>query len=477
MKKATMVLLVAGIMVLAGCSPAPVEDREVKEPPKEDSESVAEIVDEEIITERGIIMEMEELVASGGQAGELGLFVRRNISEASVEEAEKMIEILVIEQLGMIEKVNSVIYKPEYMDALNKDMKGVLNPELILNIEDEDVRGVFQDMADGFLDIVRYEETPVAETDWETLSELNKFFSEDFSAMVTLYDKIQNYKYNRMEPDFSTIYKDAVRTEELIFGNGESFLTWQLDKLYKRQVGRLLIGPEGSYIGAFVSKSGEPYESLIAASGEHPEAMLSGLVRRLDMAKNADFNEVVDVVNTFGAFGLKSPAKAVQGREDGGKELEGLVYFSIEGEPSIEKKINDALNDKALQLKDSLGIEDDISFRSTIMYGNGNYLSIIISASGTSETGDFEYEDRHVVIDMKTGESISITDLFGIPWEDLSVELEALTEKNIEDIPDFYLFRMGLAINIARENGEYYDYVVITFDDLIKYIPMETFYK
>ena len=35
----------------------------------------------------------------------------------------------------------------------------------------------------------------------------------------------------------------------------------------------------------------------------------------------------------------------------------------------------------------------------------------------------------------------------------------------------------GLAVNIARENGKYYDYAVITFDDLIKYIPMEAFYK
>ncbi len=473
MKKVMYIIILMTLMLSTACKTIPA------------SNETGESAEGEVSPEKEIEIEMEEsvmdrfgeLIVKGANAGDLGFFVRDNIADVSETEAEKMIELLVIEQQGMIERVNGLIYKPEYMDALNGAMEGVLNPALIPSISDEGVRADYQNLSDGFLTIVRYEETPSVETDWEALNGLREYFSDDFAEMTRLYDKIQNYRYDRREPNFKAIYEDALRTEELIFANQESFLTWQLDKLYRRQTGNLFIGAEGSYVGSFVSKNGEPYDSLIEASEEHPEAELSALVRALNDSDTEDFNTVVDMVNTFDAFGLKSLVKAVQGRNDVGNEIEGLIYVSIEGNPSIEKKINDTINETALDIKDLLGIENDISYRSTIMFGNGKYLSMIISASGTSETGDFEYEDRHIVIDMKTGEPISITDLFGIPWEDLSVELEVLTGKNIEAIPDFYLFRMGLAINIARENGEYYDYAVITFDDLIKYIPMETLYK
>lgn len=43
--------------------------------------------------------------------------------------------------------------------------------------------------------VVRYEETPVVETDWKALNQLSDYLSNDFGQVLELYQKIQNYQY------------------------------------------------------------------------------------------------------------------------------------------------------------------------------------------------------------------------------------------------------------------------------------------
>ena len=473
MKKLTAVIILIAAVAVSGCQapPAQKEAAELK-----GREEQAEIVKEQE-KEDGMLEIFESMIASGADAGELGIFMRENISLVSKGDAERMLELLVIEQQGMIERINGLVFRPEYMDALNVDMNGILDRELISSISNEKVRDDFQSMADGFLTLVRYEETPSVETDWEEINGLSEYFSDDFAEMARLFDKMQNYRYNRNEPDFETIYADAARTEELILGNDESFLTWQSDKLYKKQIGNLFIGPEGSYFGAFISKAGEPYESLIAASKKYPDSALTSLVMELDEGENADFTDIVDKVDAFAAFGLNSPANAVWVRVDGGETLQGMLYVSMEGDSIAEKRINDKINETATGLKDSLGIEDGTSYMNMLMFGNRNYLSMIISASGTDENGDFKYKERRMVMDMNTGGDMRITDFLGMPWDDLRPQLEEITGKQIDLISGFNIDRAGLSLIIERDGSEYSDYAVVTFDELTDYVPMEAFYK
>ena len=78
---------------------------------------------------------------------------------------------------------------------------------------------------------------------------------------------------------------------------------------------------------------------------------------------------------------------------------------------------------------------------------------------------------------MESGEEMDISDLFQMPWSDLKPELESLTGKSMEEMPDFYIGRLGIELEIASSESEYGDYAVITYDDVAKYIPMEKFYK
>ena len=224
--KKIMLIIIAGVLLLSAACQAPTNEQE------EAIETEIEGENEEVTTTTETVFEKyENLVETGAASDELGLFIRENIDKVSQSEAEAMIELLVIEQQQSINEMNSKIFNPEYMDALNIDMQGILNPELISSIENEEVRADYKALADGLMTIIRYEESPNVETDWESINALGQYLSEDFKEMTYLFDKIQRYKYKRTEPDFKTIYADAVRTEELITKNEVSFLTWQLESM------------------------------------------------------------------------------------------------------------------------------------------------------------------------------------------------------------------------------------------------------
>jgi len=472
MKKNILLALAASLMLFSACQAQDL-GQESEKAPQQEEELAQETEHREEETAWG---EFEKFVASGADSAQLGNFIRQNIDRVSKKEAEAMIEALVIEHSQAIDEMNRVIYKPDYLDVLNKDLEGTLKPELIPSIENEKTRAEFQALVDGYLTIVRYEETPVVETDWEAICAHGGYFTEDFEEMACLMDKTQNFRYDRRNPDFKEIFADAVRSEELKNNNKVSFLTWQIGRLYESQVADLLVGPEGSYLGAFISKAGQPYESLVEAAGENPGTEIGKLIMELDQGGYTDYGRLSNRILVHSTLGPGFPAKAVIGG-NGQSGMENVFFVAIEGKPEIEKRINDAINGTVVGLKDSLGIENGIKARSMITFANRNFLNMSISASGSDDAGKFSYAQKRKTFDMESGEEMDISDLFQMPWSDLKPELESLTGKSMEEMPDFYIGRIGIELEIASSESEYGDYAVITYDDVAKYIPMEKFYK
>lgn len=472
MKRIVTIVMAFAMAFLIGCG-GPVA-KEPEAPPIPEAEEEAATMPE---LEEGLMEEFEALASSGAHAGELGLFIRGHMDETDPGDAERMVEILVLRQQRLIEHMNRVIYEPPYMEALNVAMEGVLSPERVPLIQDEVVRSDFQNMADGFLTIVRYEETPVAETDWEALSALNPYFSEDFATMTTLYDKIQNYKYNRREPDFDAIYADAVLSESLILSNEKSFLTWQLDKLYQRQVSSLLVGPEGSHIDVFVAKDSGIYRTLMAAADAHPHARVSALVKEMDKADATDFKQVMDKVEVFDVFGLKSPIELVFNRSEAEESLVGIKYVAWEGEPEKMQAINDLINAQALGLVPNPEETAEVAFNNYISFGNDAFFSMYLSGSYMDADGSFNYEETYLTIDLATGKAIGLDDFLGRPFEVFKEDLEEITGQAYETMPQFAIDRDGIALNAQQGDSPYSRYAFISFDELAAYVPMERFYK
>ena len=484
MKRICMFGMILMVLFAVGCSKKgePVDPGEAPASQEEVAAENGEVVGEEPETggakaETEAWIAFEALVEEGAKADELGLFIRERIGEASPEEAEAMVEALCLRQEALIHRMHILIWEPEYMEALNGAMGGVLDPEKIGLIGDEAARRDFQALSDGFLTIVRYEETPAVETDWAALSGLKERFGEDFAEMTVLYDKIQNYRYDRRNPDFKAIYADAVRTEDLIFANETSFLTWQLNQLYDRQAGALLVGPEGSYIGAFVEKAGEPYESLLASAEVYPCAKLSGLVARLEAADLEDFQAFMSIYNSYKVFGLGSGFSLSENRPDDGQALAGLQYLEAPGQPDLERDVNEALNEQALRLSGAMACEEEPSHGSYILYGNDHYLSLILSTNCVREDGFRDYREKYFVFDLKTGKAMTIADFLDMPGEEALKTLETLTGNSFESLPDFSLDDKGVSLTWETSEGAFPDYAYIPMGDLMPYVDPRQWYK
>ena len=66
---------------------------------------------------------------------------------------------------------------------------------------------------------------------------------------------------------------------------------------------------------------------------------------------------------------------------EGESGMENVFFVAIEGKPEIEKRINDAINETVVGLKDSLGIENGIKARSMITFANRNFLNMMPASS------------------------------------------------------------------------------------------------
>jgi hypothetical protein len=184
-------------------------------------------------------------------AASIGTFIRTTELTVSGQTGDLLLERLILTQFDTIEKMKQRLFQDEYLTALNETMGGILDGTKIKDIANETVRQDYQEIFDSFLKIVRYEETPVIEPDWSALTAYSNFFSNQVSAMIDLRDK-QQHRYYVGEPlNFDLLAEDIVLTEQLIRNTKNKFVSWQLNQLYDRQIGNLLLGPEGSFLEGF----------------------------------------------------------------------------------------------------------------------------------------------------------------------------------------------------------------------------------
>lgn len=465
------------LLMVSGCKSIIQEPEETDIPLETTIET---IVEEEPIIEQpteSVLSIFNEMVKGNAKASELGLYIKDNIAEASTEEAEYMIEMLIIYQEELIQKMHDVIYNPGYMKALNQTMGGILDGELVDQIEDDIIREDYQNLLDAYLIIVRYEETPVVEVDWERINQLNVYFSEDFATLTRFYDKIQNYRYNRVELDVPAIAKDAYLIEQIILNNEKSFLTWQLEMLYERQVAALLIGPEGSYIGLFVDRTGKEYEALVEIVDEYPDAKLSDLIRTLNDEDNDDFQENLNLINDYNMFGLRSDNKLVSDSFIKGNDTYELNLISMPNNPGLEEKVNNEILKSTEVLKETMGGEGDYSFYSYPVFGNDKYFSMLMSVSQLNSQDNYGYLDLFLTIDLKTGKSVTLEEFIGKPFSEFKSEFERLKGITLNTMPEFYIDRRGITLRLVEEGEIWSNYAVYSIKELSSYIPLETFYK
>lgn len=470
MKKSLIFIIMLAVFNVGCQNQLPPSDQET--PPGEEEPATPGLEEPVEEPEQGLLDELEEMVETeNAGAAEIGRFIRERAAEASSWEMDSMIEKLVLYQGALADEVNQKIYTQAYMKALNETMGGVLTPANVDDIENEEARNDFQRLVDAHMKVVRYEETPVVETDWEALLAYEHLVSEDFSAMLRLWEKIQNSGYGRQEIAFEDIIEDLVKTERIIQSNEVSFLTWQLNRLYERQVYSLFVGTEGSYMDTFVNKKSDLHTTLLNGAADYPETRFVQLVETLENSEATDHQTMTDHILNFYTFGVKGNGEIVKERLDGGESLGGLFYVHLPQDPVKEESVNNLIN----QVAESMALPEESTLNNYIAYGNDHYLSLLMFGSYTTEGGEFRFREEMVTINLDTLERETLRNM--LEREGSNVSITEMFPTAPYDIDNFVIEGPGLRLMWQVEGQEHEEYGRMWFYDLERYLRLEKLYR
>ena len=250
----------------------------------------------DLVEEEKTMATFLELIKAESKASDLGFYIRDNIKYVDENDADEMINWLLIYQTETINDLNFKISSPEYLEALNVNMNGILDKTEIDTIKDEKVRGDYQELIDGFMTIKRYEENPVVETDWKALNNLSSYVSDDLGSLLEIYQKLQNYEYDREELDVEKIVKDIIKVESIIDNHKSDFIHSLGNELYKLQISSILIGPEGNYLSFFVDKDSKEYSELIRLKDDYLDSYYGNIISRIDLVSYENPMDVYDKI-------------------------------------------------------------------------------------------------------------------------------------------------------------------------------------
>ncbi|MCK5763263.1 MAG: hypothetical protein KAH05_04010 [Clostridiales bacterium] len=471
MLKKISILMIILLLTITGC----LKKNEVEQPIMEEVPIVEEpVVKEAVIEESHIIDEFNELL-SFGKANELGIFIDENIEMVDKTEAEYMIEMLVVYQSKLINDMNMKIYAIDYMNALNVDMGGMFNLDLINNIKDETIKKEFQVLVDAKLKIVRYEENPSVETNWKEINGLSEYFTDDFVKMANLSNLIQSRIYDYYYQNFDKLVEDIVETEQLILSNEKSFLSWQLELVYQKQIVALLVGPEGEYLEAFITKEGQVYDRILKFDEIYKENDLGDLIDVLIKSETSDFSVLADIIRSHNILGLKSDKKVTIQILSDGVSTFNMTRVDIPGNSSLEEKINRLIDEQVNSL--SSDIEGQKLVFINPAYGTDKYLSLMISSTFINPESGYDFKSSFLTIDLESGEKVTLDEFFGLPFEEYKLSIEKLKDVELNEMPEFIMDSMGVVLLIPLKEQAYSEYLMINVSEIMDYVDPWIFYK
>lgn len=419
------------------------------------------------LAEVSMMDNFQALLTETSTAADLGLFIKEHITEASPEEAELMLQWLLIYQSEPILKINDLIYTEEYANPLYDVMGGIIDPDKVADIEDVTVRNDFQALIDGYMTLVRYEETPVIETDWPAIASLKDAFSEDMSAFLTLKAESRNY----YSEDYYKMAEQIVMVEDRINATDHTFLKSQLQKLHADYIYDLLLGPEGMHMGTFVGKSDVLYEDLMRFAEDDAQSSFGQFLLLLDGEDWENFVGPQDAIQTYVAFGYGSKYHWLS---------EKVVTDMVEGErvtlvsdvrPDIATKVNEGI-DQAIA---SLAQETDglYGYNVYASYSTDDYISVYVSLHYLATPDQVKYLESALSFDLNTGDIMTLSDYLGMSEEATITFINQATGADYTMLPNFQLTPSSLVLSPSIKDTTSNRWTMIPTKALVPYVSFE----
>lgn len=431
-----------------------------------------EQIDINDIEAQKIMDDFLDMIEPETTAVELGKFIRENISHVNKDQAEEMIKWLIIYQTEMINEFNEKIYKSQYLETLN-NMDWVLDESKMGKIENEEIKKGYESLIDGFLTIVRYEETPVVETDWEALSNLSEYISDDLGKTFEFYGKIQNYEYERGKLDVDGIMEDMIKTELILEKYESGFIYTLLNKVYSIQTYSLLVGPEGSYLGVFIDKNDEIYEEIINKKNEYPNTLTSKMIENID---KREYNEIMDVFNAIDEhlkFGIKSNNYIIN-KEFKENDIDYNIFqIVMKDDEEKQNRINSIIEQDIEDFISKFEDTKPIMISANSGFQGNKYLSYssLITFPGEDYYGSEKYLTLYRTFDYINEKYIKIEDYLGIDFSEFQDYLERVKGEKVDSSPEFQITDRGIDLIIRDEEGE--KFIHLNNKDLVPFLSLE----
>lgn len=401
-------------------------------------------------------------------ASELADYIKANIQYVNREDAEKMIEYLLIYQTEIIDDFNNKIYEDGYLEALNLGMNGELDEAKLDNISDESIKADYKELIDSILTIRRYEEHPAVESDWKALKEFSSFVSQDFREMINLYSKIQNYEYNREQLEVEAISQDIIKTESLLKNQQSDFIEKKALELYDLQIYALLIGPEGTYLDWWMDKDSREYKDIIGLIEKYSDSSLAKIIFHIKESKIESIMDVIEIINTNLQFGLKSDyyIETIDCQEGIGEYK--ILQIRMPDDEIKEDSINSAIKKDIHQYIENTNADEEFLLTTYLNYEDEQYISYEVFIDYYNSKSSDSYDMFYRTFDYVEEKYISLEDYLGQDFQTIKKDLEEISGKSIETLPEFQLIPSGISLLLKEEDGME-GYIHLNHKDLLPY--------
>ena len=401
---------------------------------------------------------------------DISLYIKDNIANASKDEADKMIQWLIIYQNKTMGDLYSRIENNKYKNVLDNQMEGFLDKSKIDTIEDESIRNDFISFINSFLTIYYYDENLVIETNWSDLIQFIPYLSDDMSEIINLSKKLDYYEYDRERLDVDALAKDIITLEKIAKTNKSAFIKWKANDICRSLMVTLLLGPENVYLFYYDGKDGDEYKAIIDLIDKYPESILKGIIEELDLIPEEDIWAAIEIIHKRFQFGLDSDNFIEVSKIESQNGEYELIEMLLPSNLNKQNRINIIISLDQEEFIKSSAIDNNFSLYSYITFANDKYISYGYSLRVWDSMGSEDTFYSHRTLDYIEEKFISLEDYFDADFIFIQEYIENLSGLKAETVSEFQLTSYGIDIHLNKGTDD--EWIYVNRIDLIPYFTL-----
>lgn len=454
-KKLMLIFTSLLIFLVSACAKTEKVRIQVEAVEEKREEGLANHSDKDILiapspdSEKKISLEMDgflEILTPETTTAELKAYMEENIQHVSKEEAEEMLEFLLIYQTEIIE---DFMITEAFFDQAYEGM----DESAIESILDETIKADYKLLFDSSLMPKFSENHLYIATDWKSLKKFSPYLPQVYDEILNLYIQMEDYEYDGEELDVNGLGQDIIKTESLIRKQNASFFKKINNELYEAQLYNLLLGPEGSHVYLWEEKNNKEYDQLMKLSEEYPESTFAQIINEMDQAAAEEISDASDIIRNYLAFGLESENHMETVSYSEGQGDYEIIQVKIPGNDEKENKINNIIKAAIKKDIEEENIKGDFYVSTDLKYADEKYISYDALVNYIDLQGNEDYKYFYRTLDYLQEEYITLEEYLGASFDSIKRDLEEILGEEIDSSPEFLLFANDISLFSDNQEG------------------------